>query len=93
MAHWHISFSFEKVFPDREYIDLPHKPFIKAFRGVPGRDQIDDLRSTLVNMHAMWELLSILNLYELRFSEFVVLADCDELDIFICLDQETMMEA
>ena len=44
-------------------------------------------------MHAMRELLAILNLHELRLSEFVVLADCDKLDVLICLDQETMVEA
>ena len=44
-------------------------------------------------MHAMRELLPIFNLHELRLSELVVLADGDELDVLICLDQETMMEA
>ena len=44
-------------------------------------------------MHAVCELLSICNFYELRLSEFFFLADCDELDVLISLDQETMMEA
>jgi hypothetical protein len=41
----------------------------------------------------MRELLTILNLYELSLPELVVLADCDKLDLLICLDQETMVEA
>ena len=41
----------------------------------------------------MRELLAIVNLHELSLSEFVVLADCDEFDILISLDQETMVEA
>ena len=44
-------------------------------------------------MHAMRELLPIFNLHELRLSELVVLADGNELDVLICLDEETMMGA
>ena len=44
-------------------------------------------------MHAMRELLAILNLHKLILPEFVVLAECDELDVLICLNQETMVEA
>ena len=40
----------------------------------------------------MRELLAIVNLRELSLSEFIILADCDELDVLICLDQETMVE-
>jgi hypothetical protein len=88
-----ISFVSKKIFSDRVEIDLPLKRFIKALTGVLRRHHCDSLRSTLVNMHAMRELLPILNLHELRLSELVVLADGDELDVLICLDQETMMEA
>ena len=72
---------------------MPVETYIKARKGVPGRHQSDVLRSSLVNIHAMRELLAIVNLHELRLCEFVVLAECEELDVLICLDQETMVRA